>query len=627
MDSQYVDPNTLCLISMPTTIGQCRARSSSLLVMLFAASVPLLLWLLLIDVHPGAGQRRPTGVLTMASWGTTGCVWKAAPRHWSQLHQRTAKCILYSSSCNQNPFDTLGLQRSATTNDVRGAFRRLAKLYHPDVPDTGNAEKFRTISEAAAELSTAEGCSRWSTTARASYSYASKAGGASKKAKNSKRNAKHQGKWRTKATGYNDRAYDYDSYGADGGYGDYDDYDSYDDYDNDEQRRARKTSKRKSKRASSRQQKRWYTEDFDDDEDGGWDDDYSPWEPWTRNVKSGRKQKQGQTWGHRRAQGSSPDIWAECLQHARMKARQGRKEQEQLWTNTISKFSRTSKWKHKKQEERVNKIFRSAKAGARASKREQKHQWNAHFEDKREEDRLWKEQEGQRWVRMFQEMDEAASRRKEALARHWSEQIRHVKDLRRTSSQQLEVLLIDSIQKLRDFNIKEMEDSAIEWGEEMRKLELLRQETRERERKQWEEIFIQAACNSRPTETDDWEWRFSEAMREDEEESNLLDNTFMDRLFKAQEDRHAKEVKKVAVWEAKITRLIEEFRQDMQSQASDFAEKFRRSMNSTLQGQRFERRKWAAEYRKAEKQADRQYTEEADKWVEQFLEANLETYN
>jgi len=188
-------------------------------------------------------------------------------------------------------------------------------------------------------------------------------------------------------------------------------------------------------------------------------------------------------------------------------------------------------------------------------------------------------------------------------------------------------LLIDSIQKLRDFNIKEMEDSAIEWGEEMRKLELLRQETRERERKQWEEIFIQAACNSRPTETDDWEWRFSEAMREDEEESNLLDNTFMDRLFKAQEDRHAKEVKKVAVWEAKITRLIEEFRQDMQSQASDFAEKFRRSMNSTLQGQRFERRKWAAEYRKAEKQADRQYTEEADKWVEQFLEANLETYN
>ena len=33
-----------------------------------------------------------------------------------------------------NPYDVLGLERSSSYDDIRGAFRKLARTYHPDVP-------------------------------------------------------------------------------------------------------------------------------------------------------------------------------------------------------------------------------------------------------------------------------------------------------------------------------------------------------------------------------------------------------------------------------------------------------------------------------------------------------------
>ncbi len=54
-------------------------------------------------------------------------------------------------------YDILGLERSASADDIRRAYRRLAKQYHPDVNKEHDAEEnFKEINEAYAVLSDAE---------------------------------------------------------------------------------------------------------------------------------------------------------------------------------------------------------------------------------------------------------------------------------------------------------------------------------------------------------------------------------------------------------------------------------------------------------------------------------------
>ena len=54
-------------------------------------------------------------------------------------------------------YEVLGINKNATTSEIKSAFRKLAKLYHPDVskePDA--AEKFKEAQEAYAVLSDEE---------------------------------------------------------------------------------------------------------------------------------------------------------------------------------------------------------------------------------------------------------------------------------------------------------------------------------------------------------------------------------------------------------------------------------------------------------------------------------------
>src|SRR5271167_538748 len=46
-------------------------------------------------------------------------------------------------------YGTLGVKKTATAEEIRKAFRKLARKYHPDVnPDKSAEEKFKAISEA-----------------------------------------------------------------------------------------------------------------------------------------------------------------------------------------------------------------------------------------------------------------------------------------------------------------------------------------------------------------------------------------------------------------------------------------------------------------------------------------------
>lgn len=49
---------------------------------------------------------------------------------------------------NKDYYETLGIDKNASANDIKSAFRKLAKKYHPDNKETGDEAKFKEINEA-----------------------------------------------------------------------------------------------------------------------------------------------------------------------------------------------------------------------------------------------------------------------------------------------------------------------------------------------------------------------------------------------------------------------------------------------------------------------------------------------
>ena len=50
---------------------------------------------------------------------------------------------------NRDYYEILGVGRNASNDEIKAAFRNLARQYHPDVNNAGDAEeKFKEINEA-----------------------------------------------------------------------------------------------------------------------------------------------------------------------------------------------------------------------------------------------------------------------------------------------------------------------------------------------------------------------------------------------------------------------------------------------------------------------------------------------
>src|SRR5512143_3733347 len=58
-------------------------------------------------------------------------------------------------------YSVLGVDRTATENDIKRAFRELARQHHPDINPHDEGERFREINEAYAVLSDRESRARY----------------------------------------------------------------------------------------------------------------------------------------------------------------------------------------------------------------------------------------------------------------------------------------------------------------------------------------------------------------------------------------------------------------------------------------------------------------------------------
>lgn len=54
---------------------------------------------------------------------------------------------------NKNYYDTLGVNKNASDDEIKKAYRRLSKIHHPDINETGSDDKFKEINSAYSVLS------------------------------------------------------------------------------------------------------------------------------------------------------------------------------------------------------------------------------------------------------------------------------------------------------------------------------------------------------------------------------------------------------------------------------------------------------------------------------------------
>lgn len=342
----------------------------------------------------------------------------------------------------RNPYDILGLSRSSNYEDIRAAFRKLARTYHPDVPGTGDEDRFRSIKEALEELETPAGRARWSGAAGAQRSAAYGA---------------------SSGSSYASYTSDFRGYGY-SEYSDYSDYSAYSEYTRGDPFQREKREDRKRRQRAEREER-------------------------AQRDREWRRQNKKKEEAKKKARAPDQDMIMErelkkAVKEAKFRQAARKKEwrmrmkeaQENLRRDVEQEI--TSAWNV------VNRFQENQKSTAR----EKVAKWKSKLEATRSATANQRKEDGENWVQKFAEVQQQAADGREAVGRKFAEKWRDLRDVQSPSQEQ--VVTPEKINKeIEDLLTQQDERISERWADLYKDMMKSVQRSMNNEPKLWKDRF------------------------------------------------------------------------------------------------------------------------------------------
>ncbi|CAE7250543.1 dnaJ [Symbiodinium sp. CCMP2456] len=494
----------------------------------------------------------------LASFVAVRC-WPSSP---FVMGQRTSARDTLVSRRAGNPFDVLGLPRSASYDEIRSAFRSLARTYHPDVPGTGDEDRFRSIREALEQLGTAEGRARWSSTKKAtsrsadSYAYSSYSSYSSSSGSSSygysTRHRQGQSSWEEEVRSRKTR-----------------------------QEEQRWRQQQKQERDAQKQAKAAAAQDVF-------------FERELRKAIASAKHRQAK----RRKE------WQQGVKEVLETVRKQQKEDIHLGWDTLDAF----KQRRKQQLDDEARV------------------WKSRLEAEQEATASQREKDGKIWVQKFAHVEEEASYRREELGRRYSKRLRDFREDLQQRAENTEEVLAEKIQEEIDNIVSKQDERNMNcWATSYTSMMKKLRRSIAKEPKIWKDGFrttlIQMGRGGQDA-SQKWVRKFQDTMREmgEAEKDEVADWV---EHFKTLQKKTGQETKWRKL--TKASRELAVSSAKTQNHVMQIIERCRKAELKRLKWQAWNHKQWVRKFRQAEDKAFQMQKEEELRLTEEFWQAVKES--
>lgn len=333
----------------------------------------------------------------------------------------------------RNPYEVLGLSSGSSYDDIRAAFRKLARTYHPDVPDTGDEDRFRSIREALEELGTPAGRARWS----GAHAHASRASYSS---------------YTSDFQGYGYGSYAYETRG-----------DPYGQRAQRDDRKRRQETERERREQNERERRR----------------------------ENRRKKEDAKKYAKKKAQGveAQDAIMERELKKAVKEAEERQARRKKMWWKGVKEARESLKRDVQQEMTTAWNVVHRFQDNQKQLGRQQAEKWKAKLEATRHATAHQRKEDGEIWVEEFMAVKQEAADRREALGRRFTEKWR---ELRAENGQreQRQVVSPDKINEEIEELLRQQDERISErWSELYKDMMKSVQRSINNEPKHWKDRF------------------------------------------------------------------------------------------------------------------------------------------